>query len=88
MRLDVDADAGPGRLPQHIEDGVGGRSEDLDAGGRIEGLGVGTCRPVADDLHVIRHRLRVGMDPDDAHLATILLDVLVESQDARLGGGD
>jgi hypothetical protein len=76
-------DPRPGGSSQHFEDGIGWRSEHMDACCCLERLLVGSSSALSHHSHVILKRDRIGMDLHDSNLGTIVVRVFVECQEAR-----
>ena len=65
-------------LAEHAQDVSGRRSEDLDARGGLQRLGIGFPGPVTDDTHMEFQGCGIRMDLDNCHFAAVLIEVLVE----------
>jgi hypothetical protein len=78
MRVDAQRDSRARLLAEHSQDVFGRRSEDLDARGGLQRLGVGFPGPVTDDARMDFQGCGIWMDLDNCDLATVLIDVLVE----------
>src|SRR4029078_581178 len=75
-------------LSQRLQDGVAGHPVHLDTRGGVQGLTVGALSPLPNHPHVELHGLRVRVDLDDCYLGAVLVDVLVECDQAGLIGRD
>jgi hypothetical protein len=77
LRPDDHRNPRQGDLFHLFQEGVAGHCVDLDALSRVKEL-ARLSKMLAGHLHVERHGVRIGVDLDDAHLGTALVDVKCE----------
>src|SRR5713226_7783134 len=79
MTLHRERNSSPGCLAQHVKDGFGRLSENLDACCGVQRLFVCASRTLADHSHVELKGVRVRMNLHDSDLCSLVVHVLVES---------
>jgi hypothetical protein len=77
VRLDQQRDTGAGLAIEHAEHGVTRRTENLDARGRLDRIGVRGGSTLGNSLHVKPHRVGVRVNLDNRDFGAFLVDVLV-----------
>jgi hypothetical protein len=80
--LDAQRHADSGLPSQHFDHPIARRTEDLDACGRVDRFRVRVCGALGNDLHMKRHRVGVRVNLDDRDLGAVVVNVLVERDQA------
>ena len=78
MRINAQRNSRASLLLEQPQNTSGRCSEDLDARGGLQRLGVRLTGAITDDAHVVLQGSSVRMDLDYCHLGVVVIDVLVE----------